>query len=159
MPDGSWPRTPAAGRCAVDMGPARLDWRDIPLARAMDTLHVAVGAGPLGDAVAVNMGNPHAVFFVDDARAAPLAELGPSLETDPLFPERANIGVAQRLASDRLRLRVWERGAGPHECLRHGRPAPQRSPAPGAGSPDAALPSSSTVANWESSGARTAMSR
>ena len=94
------------------MGPARLDWRDIPLARAADTLHVAVGAGPLGDAVAVNMGNPHAVFFVDDADAVPLEALGPVLETDPLFPEHANIGVAQRLADDRLRLRVWERGAG-----------------------------------------------
>ena len=100
------------GEVRVDMGPARLDWRDIPLARATDTLHVAMGAGPLSDAVAVNMGNPHAVFFVDDTDAVPLAELGPGLEADPLFPENANIGVAQRLASDRLRLRVWERGVG-----------------------------------------------
>ena len=100
------------GLVRVDMGPARLDWRDIPLAREADTLHLAVGAGPLSDAVAVNMGNPHAVFFVDDAEAVPLEALGPDLETDPLFPERANIGVAQRLASDRLRLRVWERGVG-----------------------------------------------
>ena len=68
--------------------------------------------GPLGDAVAVNMGNPHAVFFVDNADAVPLEALGPGLEIDPLFPEHANIGVAQRLADDRLRLRVWERGAG-----------------------------------------------
>ena len=100
------------GRVRVDMGPARLDWREIPLARAMDTLHVATGAGPLSDAVAVNMGNPHAVFFVDDADAVPLTDIGPQLETDPLFPERANIGVAQRIADDRLRLRVWERGVG-----------------------------------------------
>ena len=100
------------GQVRVDMGSARLDWREIPLARAMDTLHVAVGAGPLSDAVAVNMGNPHAVFFVEDAEAVPLAEVGPGLETDPLFPERANIGVAQRLSDDRLRLRVWERGVG-----------------------------------------------
>ena len=100
------------GQVRVDMGPARLDWREIPFARATDTLHVAVGAGPLGDAVAVNVGNPHAVFFVDDAEAVPLKVLGPGLETDPLFPERTNIGVAQRLASDRLRLRVWERGVG-----------------------------------------------
>ena len=105
-------REGGGGRVRVDMGPARLDWRDIPLARAVDTLHVAIGAGPLGDAVAVNMGNPHAVFFVEDACAVPLETLGPRLETDPLFPERANIGVAQRLADDRLRLRVWERGAG-----------------------------------------------
>ena len=100
------------GQVRVDMGPARHDWREIPLARAMDTLHVAIGAGPLSDAVAVNMGNPHAVFFVDDTEAVPLAEVGPGLETDPLFPERANIGVAQRLTDDRLRLRVWERGVG-----------------------------------------------
>ena len=100
------------GRVRVDMGPARLDWRDIPLAQAADTLHVEIGAGPLADAVAVNIGNPHAVFFVDDAEAVPLDELGPGLEIDPLFPERANIGVAQRVDDDRLRLRVWERGVG-----------------------------------------------
>ena len=100
------------GQVRVDMGPARLDWSEIPLARAADTLHVEVGAGALSDAVAVNMGNPHAVFFVDDAEAVPLEDLGPGLETDPLFPERANIGVAQRLGEDRIRLRVWERGAG-----------------------------------------------
>ncbi|CAI8039735.1 Diaminopimelate epimerase [Geodia barretti] len=112
--DAGWLTAEEAGggQVRVDMGPARLDWRDIPLARAADTLHVAVGAGPLGDAVAVNMGNPHAVFFVDDADAVPLEALGPGLEIDPLFPEHANIGVAQRLADDRLRLRVWERGAG-----------------------------------------------
>ena len=112
--DAGWLTAEEAGRgqVRVDMGPARLDWRDIPLARATDTLHVAVGAGPLGDAVAVNMGNPHAVFFVDDVDAVPLEALGPGLETDPLFPEHANIGVAQRLADDCLRLRVWERGAG-----------------------------------------------
>ena len=100
------------GQMRVDMGQARLDWRDIPLACATDTLHVVVGAGALGDAVAVNMGNPHAVFFVDEAEAVPLAEVGPGLETDSLFPEHANIGIAQRLADDRLRLRVWERGVG-----------------------------------------------
>ena len=100
------------GQIRVDMGPARLEWHEIPLARAADTLHVGIGAGPLADAVAVNMGNPHAVFFVDDAEAVPLEEFGPGLETDPLFPERANIGVAQRLSEDRIRLRVWERGAG-----------------------------------------------
>ena len=107
--------TAGAGRnggIRVDMGPARLDWHEIPLARAVDTLHVEIGAGPLADAVAVNLGNPHAVFFVEDAEAVPLEELGPGLETDPLFPEHANIGVAALIAEDRLRLRVWERGAG-----------------------------------------------
>ncbi len=96
----------------VDMGPARLDWREIPLAREVDTLHVPAAAGPLADAVAVNMGNPHLVFFVDDAESVPLDTLGPDLEHHPLLPERGNIGVASRYDEDALRLRVWERGAG-----------------------------------------------
>ncbi len=100
------------GRVTVDMGAARLDWQDIPLARAQDTLHLALEREGLRDPVAVNMGNPHAVFFVDDAAAVDLARLGPELEHDPLFPERANIGIAQVTGPDRLRLRVWERGAG-----------------------------------------------
>jgi len=77
-------------RVTVDMGPVRLDWRDIPLAREMNTLHLGVGAGTLQDAVGVNVGNPHAVFFVDDASTAPLIEYGAALEHDPLFPERAS---------------------------------------------------------------------
>ncbi|HME26370.1 MAG TPA: diaminopimelate epimerase [Acetobacteraceae bacterium] len=100
------------GRVCVDMGPARLDWPDIPLARAMDTLHLDLAAGPLADPAAVSMGNPHATFFVTDVACLPVAELGPLLEHDPLFPERANIGFTQVLAPDRIRLRVWERGAG-----------------------------------------------
>ncbi len=97
---------------AVDMGEVRLDWRDIPLAREMDTLHLALARGPLSDPVGVNVGNPHAVFFVDDAEAVDLGTLGPDLEHDPLFPERANIGVAQLLGPAGLRVRVWERGVG-----------------------------------------------
>ena len=97
---------------SVDMGLARLDWRDIPVREACDTKHMPVGIGPLQDPVGTNMGNPHATFFVDDAAAIPLDELGPKLEHDRFFPERANIGVAQLLGEDRLRLRVWERGAG-----------------------------------------------
>jgi diaminopimelate epimerase len=97
---------------SVDMGPALLDWREIPVREACDTNHMPVGLGPLQDPVGTNMGNPHATFFVDNAAAVPLAELGPKLEHDPFFPERANIGVAQRVGDDRLRLRVWERGAG-----------------------------------------------
>jgi len=97
---------------SVDMGPARLDWREIPLSQACDTNHLPLGVGPLQDPVGTNMGNPHATFFVDNADAIPLAELGPKLEHDRLFPERANIGVAQLVGEDRLRLRVWERGAG-----------------------------------------------
>jgi len=83
------------GRIAVDMGPALLDWRDIPVARACDTNHLPIGAGPLQDPVGTSMGNPHATFFVEDLGKVPLAELGPRLERDPFFPERANIGVAE----------------------------------------------------------------
>ncbi len=100
------------GKVRVDMGPARLDWAEIPLARAMDTLHLDLAVGPLADPAAASMGNPHATFFVDAVEHLPVAELGPRLERDPLFPERANIGFAQMLAPDRIRLRVWERGAG-----------------------------------------------
>lgn len=96
----------------VDMGPAQFDWSAIPLAHACDTAHLPLAMGPLTDPVGVSMGNPHAVFFVDAVDAVPISELGPSLEHDPLFPERANIGVAEIRGSDRLRLRVWERGAG-----------------------------------------------
>ena len=97
---------------SVDMGPARLDWRDIPVREACDTNHMPVGLGPLKDPVGTSMGNPHATFFVDDVAAIPLAELGPQLEHDRFFPERANIGVAALVGEDKLRLRVWERGAG-----------------------------------------------
>ena len=97
---------------SVDMGPARLDWRDIPVAGACDTNHLPVGAGPLQDPVGTSMGNPHATFFVDDLDSIPLGELGPALERDRFFPERANIGVAQLVGPAKLKLRVWERGAG-----------------------------------------------
>jgi len=97
---------------SVDMGPARLDWRDIPVRDACDTNHMPVGLGPLQDPVGTNVGNPHATFFVDDVMAIPLSELGPKLEHDRFFPERANIGVAQLVGEGTLRLRVWERGAG-----------------------------------------------
>lgn len=97
---------------AVDMGRALLDWRDIPLAEAVDTLHLGIGAGPLHDPVGVSMGNPHAVFFVPDVDAVDLAALGPRLEHHPLFPERANIEIAQVIDAQTIRMRVWERSAG-----------------------------------------------
>ena len=100
------------GQVSVDMGPARLDWREIPLARPVDTNHLPLTLEGLTDPVAVGMGNPHAVFFVDDVDAVDLARLGPRLERDPLFPERCNIEVAQIISPERIRLRVWERGAG-----------------------------------------------
>jgi diaminopimelate epimerase len=96
----------ADGRFRVDMGPVGLDWTDIPLSHATDTLHLPLDGDPAG----CSMGNPHATFFVDDVDVA--GRDGPALEVDPLFPKRANIGFAQVLAPDRLRLRVWERGAG-----------------------------------------------
>jgi diaminopimelate epimerase len=105
-------RATAGGLVSVDMGAPRLGWREIPLARAMDTLHLDFTRGPLADPVAVSMGNPHAVFFVADAEAIDLAALGPEIEHDPLFPERVNVNVASMIARDRIRLRVWERGAG-----------------------------------------------
>jgi diaminopimelate epimerase len=105
------------GLVAVDMGPARLDWREVPLARAVDTLHLGIAAGPLSDPVGVGMGNPHAVFFTGDAEGIDLAALGPGLEHHELFPERANIEIAQVLSAPGaemgcIRMRVWERGAG-----------------------------------------------
>ena len=100
------------GALSVDMGPALLDWQDVPVASACDTLHLPVGHDALSDPVGVNMGNPHAVFFVDDAEAVLLPVIGPELETHPFFPERANIEVAHLLGPDRLRMRVWERGVG-----------------------------------------------
>ncbi|MBT3370192.1 MAG: diaminopimelate epimerase [Rhodospirillaceae bacterium] len=105
------------GWIEVDMGPAYLDWRDIPLAHEMDTLSLDLSlepaAGPrLAEPCAVGMGNPHAVFFVDDMDAIDIPAVGPILEHHALFPERANIGFVQMTGADAFRLRVWERGAG-----------------------------------------------
>ena len=105
-------RAEAGGRVTVNMGKPRFGWRDIPLAEPRDTLHVGLAAGPLRDAVAIDMGNPHAVFFVADAEAVDLETLGPRLETDPLFPERANIEAVSVADPGGLRMRVWERGVG-----------------------------------------------
>lgn len=96
---------------AVDMGRPKLDWSQIPVARAADTLHLPI-TGPLSDPVGVNMGNPHAVFFVPDAGATDIATLGCPLEHDPLFPEGVNVEVATVQSPDRIRMRVWERGVG-----------------------------------------------
>ena len=100
------------GTIRVDMGAPRLGWRDVPLAREMDTLHLSLAAGAVADPAALSMGNPHATFFVPDLDALDIPRLGPLLEHDPLFPERANIGFVQLLAPDHLRLTVWERAAG-----------------------------------------------
>lgn len=96
----------------VDMGRPRFDWDAIPLAYAMDTLTMPVGWEDLEAPTAVNVGNPHVIFFVPDTNAVDLARLGPIIETDPLFPARINVNVASVIGPDHLRLRVWERGAG-----------------------------------------------
>ncbi len=102
----------ADGGVTVDMGRAKIDWRDIPLAEPRDTLHLAIGEGSLSDPAGTSMGNPHATFFVEDVAAVPIDRLGPKLERHKLFPERANIGVAEMRGREDMRLRVWERGSG-----------------------------------------------
>lgn len=94
---------------AVEMGKLRTAWQDIPLARAMDTLHLGIGAGPLQDPVGMNIGNPHAVFFVEDLDAVDMTVYGAELQNHPLFPQEANIGAAQLIDSKTLKLAVWER--------------------------------------------------
>lgn len=101
-------RDAGGGLTAVNMGPPAFGWRDIPLAREVDTLALPLAGSP----VATSMGNPHCTFFVADAEAADLAAIGAAHEVHPLFPERTNVQVVQVLAPDRLRMRVWERGAG-----------------------------------------------
>ncbi|WP_288051410.1 diaminopimelate epimerase [Acidiphilium sp.] len=96
----------------VDMGAPKLGWEDIPLAEPADTLSLRLALGPVQNPAACSMGNPHATFFVDDLTHLQIETIGPKLEHARLFPERANIGFARIDAPDRIRLRVWERGAG-----------------------------------------------
>ncbi len=96
----------------LDMGAPRFDWDVIPLAHAMDTADMPVGWDDLDHPAAVNVGNPHIVFFVDDCDAVDLESLGPTIEHDPLFPQRINVNVAQVTGQNALKLRVWERGVG-----------------------------------------------
>ncbi len=106
------------GTITVDMGEPRLGWDEIPLSEEFrDTRAIELEVGPLGDPImhspaVVNVGNPHAIFFVDDVDAIDLGRIGPMLEHHPLFPERANISVAQVLSPTHIRIRTWERGAG-----------------------------------------------
>lgn len=105
-------------RIAVDMGEPKLRWRQIPLAEQCDdTRYVDVKLGPIDKPVlwgpsAVNMGNPHCIFFVDDVEAQAIDRFGPMVEHHPLFPERVNVSVAQVTSKHAIRLRVWERGVG-----------------------------------------------
>jgi diaminopimelate epimerase len=102
----------ADGDVSVDMGTPKCDWKDIPLAKECDTLHVPIELEALRDPVGVSMGNPHLVFFVKDTKAVDLARLGPILEHHPLLPERGNISVASIDGKEDITLRVWERGVG-----------------------------------------------
>jgi diaminopimelate epimerase len=101
------------GLVTVDMGEPRLDWQQVPVASAVDTVNFPLDIG--GNSIpvsAVSMGNPHCVLFVPDAEKAPLATLGPKIETLPFFPKRTNVEFAQVLDSGTIRMRVWERGVG-----------------------------------------------
>jgi diaminopimelate epimerase len=106
------------GTVTVDMGAPRFGWQEIPLAEPFaDTRYIELQVGPIDAPVlhspsVVNVGNPHCIFFVDDVEAYDLARFGPMLEQHPLFPERANISLAQVTAPDALKVRTWERGAG-----------------------------------------------
>lgn len=108
----------AAESFTVNMGAPRLRWDEIPLAEPFeDTSRIELQIGPIDAPIlhtpcAVSMGNPHAVFFVDDPYAFNLEQIGPLLENHPIFPDRANIGLAAVKAPDHIVLRVWERGAG-----------------------------------------------
>ena len=103
---------------SVDMGEPRFHWSEIPLAEEFhDTRTIELQIGPIDDPIlhtpsAINVGNPHAIFWVDDPEAYDLAKFGPLLENHPIFPERANISLAQVIEGKRIVLKVWERGAG-----------------------------------------------
>jgi diaminopimelate epimerase len=105
-------------RFAVDMGAPRLRWNEIPLRDPFhDTTGIELQIGPIDAPIlhtpsVVNMGNPHAIFWVADIEAYDLARIGPMLENHPIFPERANISLARILSRNRIALKVWERGAG-----------------------------------------------
>jgi diaminopimelate epimerase len=98
----------APGLVSVNMGAPLLDWQDVPLAEAMDTLELPIEGAP----TATGMGNPHCTFFVDDAEAVDLEARGAEIEHHPLFPERTNVQFASVIGPDHLRMRVWERGVG-----------------------------------------------
>lgn len=97
---------------SCSMGRVSMKWDDIPMAEERDTCHLDISSGPLTDAVAVNVGNPHAVFFVDDLDAVDLGQHAPAIQQLELFPDQVNVGVAEMTGDDSMRLAVYERGAG-----------------------------------------------
>jgi diaminopimelate epimerase len=94
------------------MGQVSMEWRDIPLAEECDTCHLDLSFGPLSDPVALAIGNPHLVFFVDDLDAVDIETIAPRIQEHSLFPNQVNVGVAQMTSEDGMRLKVYERGAG-----------------------------------------------
>lgn len=102
----------ADGMVCVDMGEVRLDWQQIPLSHQEDTLSLPISVQMLQNPVAVNVGNPHAVFFVQQLDDVPLEKLGPGIETHHYFPEKTNVEAVEVLSRDHIRMRVWERGVG-----------------------------------------------
>lgn len=102
---------PGAAEAAVEMGEPRFGWEEIPLAYPMDTQDMPVGWEDLQAPSAVNVGNPHVIFFVEDSDQVDLARLGPQIEHDPLFPDKVNVNIAS-IEDDAIKLRVWERGVG-----------------------------------------------
>ena len=100
------------GLITVDMGKPKFGWRDIPLSKEMDTAHLPLMSDAVSDPVAVNIGNPHCIFFVDSLEAIFVEQEGKRFEVDPLFPDRVNVEFVQVSAPDHVRMRVWERGAG-----------------------------------------------
>jgi len=97
---------------ACTMGAVSMDWQAIPLNREVDTCHVDLGDGPLTDGVALTIGNPHVVFFVDTVDAVDLEALAPAIQQNELFPNGVNVGIAEVIDGARLRSVVYERGAG-----------------------------------------------
>jgi diaminopimelate epimerase len=115
---GLLPAWRAGDLYTVDMGLPKFGWQDIPLAEEFrDTRAIELQIGPIDAPIlhspsVVNVGNPHAIFWVREALAYDLSRIGPMLENHPIFPDRANISLAQVVARDHIILRVWERGAG-----------------------------------------------
>ena len=103
--------TQLGGEVEVTLEEPRFDWEEIPLAYPMDTAALPMAWGALEHPMAVNVGNPHVIFFVEDPNSIPIEKLGPAIEQDGVFPERTNVNIA-RVDSDGIRLRTWERGAG-----------------------------------------------
>ena len=107
-------------RVSCGMGRISMDWKSIPLSEERDTCHLRIGDGHLPDAVALNIGNPHVVFFVNDIDTFDLRKLAPPIQANALFPKQVNVGIAQMLGPGRMRLAVYERAAGLTEACGSG---------------------------------------